>query len=311
MAVNPGAYAIVGMAAVFAGAARAPITAILIVFEMSGDYKLILPLMLATVIATIVAERIFPESIYTFKLKLKGITLERGRDVDILQSVTVDEVMTALGADRPRDDDAGRSLRPLCCRATATASPCSTPTAGSAASSPSPTSTGPWATNCRGAPPPREIGTPRAQLLVATPDQPVGEVLRRIGTRGLGRMPVVETNDPDRLIGMVRRSDIIRAYDLAVSRRAELQHRARRVQLRNLDGTEFVDIVLETGDFAVARRLVDVASLIPDDCILVSIRRAGRIVIPHGDTVFRPGDTVTAFVRREDIDRIQTSLRTG
>ncbi|MCB0053762.1 MAG: CBS domain-containing protein, partial [Caldilinea sp.] len=157
----------------------------------------------------------------------------------------------------------------------------------------------------------REIGTPRAQLLVATPDQPVGEVLRRMGTRGLGRMPVVETDDPDRLIGMVRRSDIIRAYDLAVSRRAELQHRARRMQLRNLDGTDFVDIVLESGDYAVDRRLVDVAPLIPDDCILVSIRRAGRVVIPHGDTVFRPGDTVTAFVRREDIDRIQSCLRAG
>ncbi len=50
VAVNPGAYAIVGMAAFFSGAARAPITAILIVFEMSGDYKLILPLMLATVL---------------------------------------------------------------------------------------------------------------------------------------------------------------------------------------------------------------------------------------------------------------------
>ncbi|MBW7886371.1 MAG: chloride channel protein, partial [Caldilineaceae bacterium] len=65
VAGHPGAYAIVGMAAVFAGAARAPITAVLIVFEMSGDYKLILPLMLATVLSTLLAERIFPESIYT------------------------------------------------------------------------------------------------------------------------------------------------------------------------------------------------------------------------------------------------------
>ncbi len=103
VAVNPGAYAIVGMAALFAGAARAPITAILIVFEMSGDYKLILPLMLATVLATLIAERIFPESIYTFKLKLKGISLERGRDLDIMQTVTVDEVMTRTFQTVPDD----------------------------------------------------------------------------------------------------------------------------------------------------------------------------------------------------------------
>ncbi len=310
VAVNPGAYAIVGMAAVFAGAARAPITAILIVFEMSGDYKLILPLMLATVIATIVAERIFPESIYTFKLKLKGITLERGRDVDILQSVTVDEVMTRSVQTVPEtmtlvdlSDLFAESHRhgfPMLDADGRLSGIVTVSDLDRAVGNELPRRTTA-----------REIGTPRAQLLVAMPNQPVGEVLRRMGTRGLGRMPVVETDEPDRLIGMVRRSDIIRAYDLAVSRRAELQHRARRVQLRNLDGTEFVDIVLETGDYAVDRRLVDVAPLIPDDCILVSIRRAGRVVIPHGDTVFRPGDTVTAFVRREDIDRIQSCLRTG
>ncbi|MEZ4557446.1 MAG: chloride channel protein [Caldilineaceae bacterium] len=66
------------MAALFAGAARAPITAVLIVFEMSNDYKLILPVMLATVLSTIVAELLFPESIYTLKLARKGISLERG-----------------------------------------------------------------------------------------------------------------------------------------------------------------------------------------------------------------------------------------
>ncbi len=75
VAIHPGAYAIVGMAAVFAGATRAPITAILLVFEMSNDYKLILPLMLSVVLATLIAEHLYSESIYTVKLKLKGIAL--------------------------------------------------------------------------------------------------------------------------------------------------------------------------------------------------------------------------------------------
>ena len=94
IAPNPGAYAIVGMAALFAGAARAPITSILIVFEMTGDYQLILPLMLATVLSTLLAEHMLSESIYTLKLKLRGITLEGGRDVDIMEGVTVEEVMS-------------------------------------------------------------------------------------------------------------------------------------------------------------------------------------------------------------------------
>ncbi|MFZ1770012.1 MAG: chloride channel protein [Caldilinea sp.] len=308
--VNPGAYAIVGMAAVFAGAARAPITAILIVFEMSGDYKLILPLMLATVLSTLVAERIFPESIYTFKLKLKGISLERGRDVDILQSVTVDEVMTRSVQTVPEtmtlvdlSDLFAQSHRhgfPMLDEDGRLSGIVTITDLDRAVENGLPRRTQA-----------REIGTPRSRLLVATPVQPVGEVLRRMGTRGLGRMPVVETDAPERLIGMIRRSDIIRAYDIAISRRAELQHRTRRMQLRNLDDTEFVDIVLESGDAAVNQRLLDIAPLIPNECILVSIRRNGHVVIPHGDTSFRPGDTVTAFVKRSDIERIQNCLRSG
>ena len=58
LTAGPGAFAIVGMAAVFAGAARAPFTAILIVFEMTNDYQLILPLMVAVILSLFVAERL-------------------------------------------------------------------------------------------------------------------------------------------------------------------------------------------------------------------------------------------------------------
>ena len=73
---------------------RGVITAVLIVFEMSGDYKLILPLMMATVLSTLLAEHLFTESIYTLKLKLRGIRLTSGRDEDVLRGVQVKEVMT-------------------------------------------------------------------------------------------------------------------------------------------------------------------------------------------------------------------------
>ena len=56
----PGAYALVGMAAVFTGAAHAPITSVLILFEMSGDYRIILPLMTAVVISTLVSHVLEP-----------------------------------------------------------------------------------------------------------------------------------------------------------------------------------------------------------------------------------------------------------
>ena len=55
LAAAAGAYGLVGMGAVFAASARAPITAVLIIFELTGDYRIILPLMIAIVVATALA----------------------------------------------------------------------------------------------------------------------------------------------------------------------------------------------------------------------------------------------------------------
>ena len=68
-----GAYALVGMGAVFAGAARAPITAVIILFELTGEYTIILPLMLAIVLATSVSGSLSRDTIYTLKLRRRGI----------------------------------------------------------------------------------------------------------------------------------------------------------------------------------------------------------------------------------------------
>ncbi|UCC61054.1 MAG: chloride channel protein, partial [Dehalococcoidia bacterium] len=83
-----GAYAVVGMAAVFAGAARAPITAIIIIFEMTRDYDIILPLMLAVAFSTVVARTLNRETIYTTKVRRAGIDLEQYQDAGLLGTIT-------------------------------------------------------------------------------------------------------------------------------------------------------------------------------------------------------------------------------
>ncbi|GAA4881091.1 chloride channel protein [Actinomycetospora straminea] len=72
----PGAFGLVGMAAVFAGAAHAPITAVLIVFELTGDYAVILPLMVAVALATGLSHLISPRTIYTLKLLRRGVDID-------------------------------------------------------------------------------------------------------------------------------------------------------------------------------------------------------------------------------------------
>lgn len=305
----PGAYALVGMAATFAASAHAPLTAVLILFELTGDYRIILPLMLTVVVATLLAQWLLSgESIYTLKLTRRGIRLQKGRDVDVMQGVLVEEVMRTevdtVGMELmlpelaemfnqsrhhglPVLNDQGRlwGIVTVTDLDRATANNMSRSTTVS------------------------EIGVPRERLLVAYPDETIGEALTRMGRRGLGRLPVVSRTDPDRLTGLIRRADIIRAYNLALSRRAELQHRARRMRLRNLDGTEFVDLKLQKGDRAIGQTVQDIACAMPEDCILISIRRDDRIFIPHGETTFQANDRVTAFIRSRDVESLYSCLK--
>lgn len=302
-----GAYALVGMAALFAAATHAPITAIIIVFEMSGDYRLILPLMFATVISTFISERLRRENIYTLKLIRRGIQLRSGRDVDVMQSVTVSEVMrTDLDTVSPNltlselVDVFSRSRRHglLVLNEQGNLWGIVTVTDADRA----------LAENMPRKTTVAEIGTPRSQLLVAHPDETINEALVRMGPRGLGQLPVVARDQPDHLLGLIRRIDIVRAYNLALSRRAKLQHHAQRMQLRNLDGTEFVDLTLQPGDSAVGKNVQQLAASLPDECILISIRRDDRVLIPHGDTVFQPGDHITAFIRSKDAEKLHHCL---
>ena len=71
-----GAYALIGMGAVFAGAARAPITAVVIMFELTGEYTIILPMMTAIVLATGIGHRLTQDTIYTLKLRRRGVHLD-------------------------------------------------------------------------------------------------------------------------------------------------------------------------------------------------------------------------------------------
>jgi chloride channel protein, CIC family len=98
---TPGAYGLVGMGAVFAAAARAPITAVIIIFELTGDYAIILPLMLAVVVATGLSMLVTGDTIYTLKLRRRGVDLDVRRPSGPMQLVTVREAMRPIPGSVP------------------------------------------------------------------------------------------------------------------------------------------------------------------------------------------------------------------
>jgi CIC family chloride channel protein len=89
---SPGAYALVAMGGLVAGTTRAPITAIIIVFELTNDYRIILPLMITCIMSMIVSSKLSRESIYTLKLVLRNIGLKEGMETNIMESIYVKNV---------------------------------------------------------------------------------------------------------------------------------------------------------------------------------------------------------------------------
>ena len=90
---SPGAYALIGMGAVVAGTTHAPITAILIIFEMTGDYAIVLPMMITCILSTILASSLKDGSIYTIKLLRRGVDISGGLERNILRAMKVKDFM--------------------------------------------------------------------------------------------------------------------------------------------------------------------------------------------------------------------------
>ncbi|HEX9780950.1 MAG TPA: chloride channel protein [bacterium] len=91
---SPGAYAMVGMGACFAAMTHAPMTSILILFEMTYDYDIILPVMTATVIAVLASRALRQDSVYMLALSRKGIVLRPRLAPEALSQIPVEQAMT-------------------------------------------------------------------------------------------------------------------------------------------------------------------------------------------------------------------------
>ena len=112
LAISAGAYGLVGMGAVFAATSRAPITAVLIIFELTGDYRIILPLMFAIVLATALSGAVTPDTIYTLKLRRRGIDIDAPPPSSPMASTTVAQAM----GDLPQPLAPGQPLRDIVAR---------------------------------------------------------------------------------------------------------------------------------------------------------------------------------------------------
>lgn len=102
LAIDPGAYALVGMGALFAGFLRTPLASVLIVFELTGDYGLVIPLMLAVAVSVLVARRLSPATLVEQQLEAAGVHAADGGE-DPLAQRRVRDAMTSPVLALPAD----------------------------------------------------------------------------------------------------------------------------------------------------------------------------------------------------------------
>ncbi|HEX3356970.1 MAG TPA: chloride channel protein, partial [Tepidisphaeraceae bacterium] len=107
---QPGVYALLGMGAVLAAVIHAPLTAILILLDLAGDYRLALPAMLASISATGMARRVFSESIYTMTLRERGIHTGGSSDQILLRRMSVEQVSLEPASALAPDDPLQRAI---------------------------------------------------------------------------------------------------------------------------------------------------------------------------------------------------------
>lgn len=285
--LQPGAFALVGMAAAFAAVARAPLTAILIVFEATGDYGLVLPLMLATLIATLVAQRLHRESAYSMVLIRLGIPVRPIDDSDLLHQVRIGEVIR----------DTAVSIGPGLSLAEAQGMFDRNRLHGA-----------PVVENGRlvGVLSISDIiasGGPSDQAVVRdamTPDPatvdtevPVSLAMQKMASLGVGRLPVVSNEDPRKLVGVFGREDAVRAYHTAVSASAHRALVRQEAKVHTSLTTDFFDIEVRLGSRVANRAIREVPW--PEGCLIVAVRRGTQIHVAGGELVLLEGDTITGF----------------
>src|SRR5829696_1346362 len=127
-------------------------------------------------------------------------------------------------------------------------------------------------------------------IVMTTPDEPLGTAIRSMAARDPGRILVV-TPGTQTPIGMLSRIEVVRGYDTAVSRKIEEQHTIERLRLRTFTGVCVMEYVIGPSAPIGGKPIGDIQW--PAERAVASIRRRERLVVPLGETVIRSGDAIT------------------
>lgn len=311
---HSGAYALVGMAALVGSSTHAPITAILIIFEMTNDYKIILPLMICVVIATLLTTKLQKESIYTLKLIRRGIDLFRGREANILRSLKVRDIMR----DDPVRIPAGTTFPEIIHLFFAS-------------------SFGQVYVVDRderllgvitladvrrimqerdylgGIVIAHDLMTPLSAHVF--PDDSLDQVMRIFGRNAVEELPVLSPEDAERVAGFVSYRDVIEAYNRELMRRDLVSETGASIKLVQqtrkitfMDGYALAEVPAPMGFDGKTVRELDLRNRFGVNVLMVKRRDAEGVErerVPQPEDVIHHGDLLIVMGKEKDLERFR------
>lgn len=305
-----GAYALVAMSAVVAATTHAPITAILIIFEMTGDYTIILPLMIATIIS-LITTRFQKDSIYTLKLKKRGINFLQGKEINVLKSMKVKDVMRRsieiLSPDTSMTnviekfitsehdefyikDNSGRIVERI-----------SQVELGAIA---------PQYEALKDFVLAKDIAIPNLVLVNEKDD--LDYVMRQFGKENISEIPVTSSSDPTKILGTIWRLDVITAYNKEILKRdlvsgvsTSLSNVSHHKMVEVTDGFHLLEI--DVPAFFIGKKIkeLDVRNKFQVDIILIKKKSAeGKLntEIPRANYIFHYQDSLLLLGKRDKVE---------
>ena len=311
---GPGAYALVGMAAVLAGTTHAPIMAIMMIFEQTDSYQIILPLMFVSTISYAVARRIKKESLHVESLRRRGVVLPRGPEEGVMKSLRVRNVMhddpqavhRAAGFQTIVEaflkhrfnylyvvDDHGSFVGAIALHEIKEMLKHADSLEVVVA---------------------HDLVDP--DFLVATPDDTLAETMERFWRQNSERLPVVEDLESRRLLGWISKRDLIGVYKQEILGEGQLLSRFGQSGDRRQDryvelpeGFEVATVHIPTSMSGLTLR--DMAPRREWGFYVLQITRSDpvrgtrSVEMPDADAILQPADELVVVGPTEGIDRFR------
>jgi CIC family chloride channel protein len=307
-AAPPGAYALVGAAAVFGAAAHAPMTAIIILFEMTDNYRIILPLMLAVVLAQLIASRIDPDSIYSIRLRRRGGLAAPRTEMGTLDLLLVADAMT----EEPPTVAPSLALEELAHRARAERLRSWVVLDEEKFLVGMVALTDLEQAIVEGGLDGRTVADVMTTALVTCePGETLRTAFRRFTDKGVYQIPVMDPDDPGRILGVLRRTEMMWAFKELSDEHQRLLERTDALPAERRFESMHVELQVTPAHRGVVNQPIREIR-VPEHALIALLRRGDRVVVPRGFTRVEPGDILTLITTREYESELQEWIsRTG